>query len=544
MLRREFIQSASAIGITSCLSRPLFARAGASAEYFGLHPFIDAHPEAVFIQTTDIAAKTDTAAKLSVGNAFAKEIFVLRDTPGISLASTIAIKPNLTVTFGTGTSDAGIGIVTDADFMEGLISGMQEQGFPAANMYLREGNMLADGYCRDDYALTGYPRMAQRLQVNLTDFPTRKIYASSSDTLEPGTEVIWTDCPEGVVFKRIGYIAPIHAPNSWLLNIAKFKTHGMGMSLCVKNLQGSCVFPYIRFCSTLAEIQAYPAGVLADFQPDLPARIANLHARHVRDGVPRWDRPGQDSTGGLGMEVWAQRTCDSHSVTTAGLSIIEGIYGRNGNGFTLGPGPNGEAQDCMVNMLVFGKNPFLVDVIGTWLGGHEPGNFGLFHIARERGLCATFNPAEIPLYGWNAGQPALTPLSAFNRTPLVTNYLRRDYNGGNEAEYHLVNEPYQYSSIARHEKAAAQPAISIIGTIRRSDGRAAAIIQYTLPHAGMVVIDVFNAAGERVDALVDRWVACGTHMAPWNCMRRAAGSYYIRMRFDSAVTTARIPVAG
>jgi hypothetical protein len=198
----------------------------------------------------------------------------------------------------------------------------------------------------------------------------------------------------------------------------------------------------------------------------------------------------------------------------------------------------------MVNMLVFGKNPFLVDVIGTWLGGHEPGNFGLFHIARERGLCPTFNPAEIPLYGWNAGQPALTPLSAFNRTPLVTNYLRRDYNGGNEAEYHLVNEPYQYSSIARHEKAAAQPAISIIGTIRRSDGRAAAIIQYTLPHAGMVVIDVFNAAGERVDALVDRWVACGTHMAPWNCMRRAAGSYYIRMRFDSAVTTARIPVAG
>ena len=144
------------------------------------------------------------------------------------------------------------------------------------------------------------------------------------------------------------------------------------------------------------------------------------------------------------MERWAQRTCDSLSVTNVGLSVIEGVYGRNGNGFMKGPGPDGNAEDFMTNIIIFGKDPFRVDIIGTWLAGHEPGNFGLFHIARERRLSTVVNPWEIPVYFWIKENPQPMSLSNFGRVPLRTTYLRRNYHGQMEAKYHMVDEPCTY----------------------------------------------------------------------------------------------------
>jgi len=216
------------------------------------------------------------------------------------------------------------------------------------------------------------------------------------------------------------------------------------MTLCVKNLQGTCVPPYTKFCEGVEATQRHPERVLKDFQPDFAERVGQLHAQRVRIGIPRWDRPGRDWNSGYGMEMWAQRTCDSHSVTDCGLCIIEGIYGRNGNAFMEGPGPQGEAQDFMSNVLIFGVDPFRVDVIGTWLAGHEPGNFGLYHIARERGLLTVLNPREILLYLWEEGEPRESSLDDLPRTPLATPYLRRDYGGQQEALYHMVDEPFAY----------------------------------------------------------------------------------------------------
>jgi len=87
-----------------------------------------------------------------------------------------------------------------------------------------------------------------------------------------------------------------------------------------------------------------------------------------------------------------------------------------------------------------------VDIIGTWLAGHEPGNFGFFHIAKERGLSNVVNPRDIPVYIWDKNNPEQTSLSNFERIPLATSYLRRDYNGQNEPLYHLVDEPFDYQS--------------------------------------------------------------------------------------------------
>ncbi len=91
-------------------------------------------------------------------------------------------------------------------------------------------------------------------------------------------------------------------------------------------------------------------------------------------------------------------------------------------------------------MVMFSKNKFRLDVIGMYLGGHEPGNVNLFRIAKERGLTDTFNPWEIPVYEWENGKATPRKLTDFTRTPLKTYYLQ---NHG-EPLYHLVNEPFDY----------------------------------------------------------------------------------------------------
>jgi hypothetical protein len=94
----------------------------------------------------------------------------------------------------------------------------------------------------------------------------------------------------------------------------------------------------------------------------------------------------------------------------------------------------------MANMVMFGKHPFLLDVIGLYLAGHEPGNVHLYRIAKERGLTHTFNPWEIQIFEWTDGGPVERKLSDFPRTELKTIYLTRK----NETALHLVNEPFDY----------------------------------------------------------------------------------------------------
>jgi hypothetical protein len=113
--------------------------------------------------------------------------------------------------------------------------------------------------------------------------------------------------------------------------------------------------------------------------------------------------------------------------------MIEGIYGRDGDGFTLG-------QDYLTNLVMFSKDKFRLDLIGLYLGGHEPGNVHLYRIAKERGLSDTFNPWEVPLYEWTDGAAVPRKLTDFPRHPLKTIYLARE----GEPELHLVNDPFDY----------------------------------------------------------------------------------------------------
>ena len=85
-------------------------------------------------------------------------------------------------------------------------------------------------------------------------------------------------------------------------------------------------------------------------------------------------------------------------------------------------------------------------MIGHWLAGHEPGNFGFFHIARERGLSNVLDPTRIPIYLWENGVPVPAQLTDFKRFALKTPYLQRNYDGHDEPWMHRVNEPYDYGT--------------------------------------------------------------------------------------------------
>jgi uncharacterized protein (DUF362 family) len=390
----------------------LLARGLAAPAYFGLHPFIEAHPEAVFIRRTGVTSKNDADAKKHEGGALAKQIFTLRDTPGIPLTNKFAIKPNLTETSGTGLTHA---IVTDPFVVEGLIESMKQMGIAPQNIYVREGLM------RDQPGI-GYSQMAQRTGVHYAD----------DDSRAPTTK----DCPNGVVFKRTKYLGPFVYPDTYLINISKFKTHSKGLTLCVKNLQGTNIMPYIRFCGDLQD------EIRQDFQADAQRHIDDLWAKHKEAGIPRWDVRSAHSDA-RSVEMWAQRTIDSYMLLkpTVGLNIIEGVYAQNGDAFSSGPGPGGKPEIFMTNMFIFGKDAFRVDIIGHYLAGHEPGNFGLFHIGKERGVSTALNPRNIPIYLWEDRGPRLTPLGGFTRTPLSTPYLAKP----GEAEYHLCNESFAYA---------------------------------------------------------------------------------------------------
>jgi len=271
----------------------------------------------------------------------------------------------------------------------------------------------------------GFVDLHDRLGVEMNE-PNRRIR-----NFREGYEMTWSKVPEAVVYTRIPHYAPVNQPDTWLLNIAKWKAHGMCLSQSAKNYQGLTVRPYVRFCSGWPMVTGVPDFMKPDIHPRVEAVVNKLFEQHVKLNYARYDSRAQ--LGPMHQEIWAHKTCDNLSALKTGLAMIEGIVGRDGNGFGFG-------QDYLTNLVMFGKDPFRVDLIGLYLGGHEPGNVNLYRIAKERGLSDTFNPWEVPVYEWVGGKAVPRKLTDFPRTPLKTYYLRKE----GEPEYHLVNEPFDY----------------------------------------------------------------------------------------------------
>ena len=516
--RRTFLRLLGAAGSALTLNpHDLLGRSlGNPPAYFGIHPFIGYKADAVFILRTNIDSKLNAAAKLQTGLDFATSVIVPLDTPGSSFDVNVVIKPNLTCRASNHPSytiERSMGIVTDAWFVEGIIERCKNLGVAPSRCFLREVN------CPYDFADGGYIDMAARTGADIRDL------SGPVSSLPPGS-IQWMDVPDGVWFSKIPYLWPVNSPGSLLINIAKFKTHLMGVTGCAKNLQGTIASGYVSHCTKYG----LPMNVAAEhIRPDANTVIMENYLRHVSSGIPRWDRPGDN--GGIRQEIWATRCLDNNSVTKPDLHIIEGIYGRDGH-FMDGPSPEGLATDYMTNIILFGKNPFHVDLISHWLAGHEPGNFGLFHMAVERGLAATIDPMRIPLYEWTTTPTAdPRPLISFNRTPLKTSYLRRDFNGQSEDLWHLVNEPYHYTGIPG-ERSATQPVDFVLRQNYPNPFNSTTAIEFSLPEKGAVRADVLSVHGEIVSVIAEGTYERGPHLIRWNANSHPSGIYFCRLRFN------------
>ena len=97
--------------------------------YFGLHPFIEQNPKAVFIRRTRVPHKMHEESKLREGLTLAREIFVPRDQPGIPVSHRIILKPNVcSVRSKDRPNVDNWGTGTDPQFYEGMVMGLKEIG--------------------------------------------------------------------------------------------------------------------------------------------------------------------------------------------------------------------------------------------------------------------------------------------------------------------------------------------------------------------------------------------------------------------------------
>ncbi len=513
MKRRQFLKALGTFGTAFGFSG---LQGKSCCIYFRLHPFINASPEAVFIMRTAIADKFDSAAKREAGFSFGRSVFLPSDTAeqAFPLSREIVIKPNLTSrgSWQRGyTTERSMGVITDVDFVEGLIEGMKCLGLEGSRFHIREVNGV------ENLTEGGYSEVGRRTgaDVQIISTPVSKLLPE---------QVVWKEVPNGVWFKKIPYLSPVNAPDTLLLNVAKLKTHGMGVTLCAKNLQGTIAANYQQHCTMLQnEMSIDPNHV----QTNAKAVIEANYRRHTAAGIPRWDRPGAD--GGLWQETWATRCLDNNSTLKAELHIIEGLYAHDGN-FVEGP-HNGFAEDFLTNLIIFGKNPFHVDIIGTFLAGHEPGNFGLFHLARERGLSRFLDPRAVPLFEWTAdGNAVATSLSAFKRTPLLTYYLRRDYGGSSEPYWHLVDEPYDYGPTAAIKEVANSSESKAAAPFPNpSNGRTS--IPITLSRSGNVRLEIFSETGRLVAVPFDGQMEAGERLLTWDSAGQPSGVYFYRLLF-------------
>ena len=510
MKRRDFIKLSSIAGVAGVVGShldmtatgPLYAQ---QANGFDLHPFIKAHPEAVFVYLTDVKEKTDQKGTYDAGNKLAREMFVSTSGGvGYPNSTKIAGKPNWTCAPQSDGYEAAMGIVTDLGFIEGYLNGVKSKG--PQQFYLRECA------CTNLWEECGYLPMARR-----NNFDLRILNDRDPWEYENG-EIVFKEVKNGVMAKEFAFMAPMNTPDSFLINLAKFKAHNVagGVTGTIKNLQGTSARRFNSFCGSFADIfRSYPAGYHKYFHPNYLETIAELHKKHIEAGYPRWNERMARAPFNYGfyIEQWAQRMCDAYStfpIGTNDIHVLEGIYWRDGDGFLLGP-HNGKAKDFMCNMSLFGRDPFKIDIIANWLSCHEPGNFGLFHIGIERGLSDVLDPFDIPVYLWKNGRARKTKLNKLKRFPLLTSY---NHKIGEEDLYHLCDEPFDYKYWKATGKIAVNdtPSIKVIGT----DSNNQIVMDMNVPEKGDVYVDILNNRGDVVWKMHAPDLEPGNHQVVWD----------------------------
>jgi hypothetical protein len=155
-------------------------------------------------------------------------------------------------------------------------------------------------------------------------------------------------------------------------------------------------------------------------------------------------------------------------------------------------------------------------------------------------MALTINPSEIPLYEWHpvtGAAPAI--LSTFQRYPLKTYYLQRNYNGQSEPYWHLVNESFDYEANAINNSGA--DSISLYQNFP-NPVQNITIINFQLPGNGRVLVEVMNDSGKLINVLVNCNMNSGIHSVSWNSSKYPSGFYICRLNYGGYTKVRKMAV--
>ena len=228
-------------------------------------------------------------------------------------------------------------------------------------------------------------------------------------------ELNWHECPEGVIQRRFCTYRPVFEPGTTFVNIAHTHFHWVAhLTLSMKNLQGIMPRGYGHICDDWTSLSLWRANLMDDFNPDYRRVVESLYNRHAAEGYKHWDIGGYVKTyraaGGYNAfmdayrayknsagearkknlerlyeiadhrlfltEIWAQRMMDIvGTLPQPALNIIEGVFAR---GLDTGV--------VHTDFLTVGRSMMSVDVVTSWMLGHDPRELPFLRVARERGI--------------------------------------------------------------------------------------------------------------------------------------------------------------
>ncbi|MEW6750023.1 MAG: DUF362 domain-containing protein [Candidatus Latescibacterota bacterium] len=372
-----------------------------------LNPFVQQHPDAVFIWRTRMESMQEyTPERLAaVGRTVARDLLCRVDAPGASGTQAFVVKPNICGGPREGEDPSAWrsqpGESTSVDVVRGFLEVMHTLGAAYDRITLVEGRSILD--LEAVFRYSGYEYLCGQLGVRLMN--------NGRDPYGP-EELNWVELPQGVVFRQIPLVRPANDGGVDLINIATMKAHPLALTtLCVKNLQGLVAFRYKHFCHELEMLEkgegCYTPEVLSAFQPDLRQRLEPGFARHRQDD-PQWT---------MRDELYANRACDTLLAVRPMVCIVEGVLARGGTGYRRG-------TDVLANTLVAGLNPVHVDAVATYLMGQDPNRPNYLRLAAERGF-GTRDPFAVELYLMIENGPECADLGALARLELDVTLSRR-----------------------------------------------------------------------------------------------------------------------
>ncbi len=147
LTRRSFLSRSALGALGFAIPTDAFAVKSTSTGRFGLHPFVESHPEAVFVMRTNVDHKLNDRAKRDAGLSFGRSVFVPLGEGGFNPATVFPVKLNLkTIDAEKYPLEHILGTITDPFFSEGMFEAMKERGVAANRIKVREndrGNSFA-----------------------------------------------------------------------------------------------------------------------------------------------------------------------------------------------------------------------------------------------------------------------------------------------------------------------------------------------------------------------------------------------------------------